>query len=252
MEPEGGDPARLNTFARKLAEDPLFMLPEGTVSPWREREMRRMRESSCNVSAIEDAAFPGVSLGKKHFSVPKAVMKRRADPPTREDELRRACEMLKRSVVLRRDANKSPVAGKGEGKQEKESHEPQMDATGKGKQEIECLNPQVLDPASNTTAMDDLPDSNRATALESVPANVTDTSPPSSNDQPTAAEIIDNAISAATAEVGSVEKFRELVGRYFNDIPVENSAALPEELVEVLEKLGIKSNTPEWKTGKKK
>ena len=235
MEPEGGDPARLNTFARKLAEDPLFMLPEGTVSPWREREMRRMRESSCNVSAIEDAAFPGVSLGKKHFSVPKAVMKRRADPPTREDELRRACEMLKRSVELRRDANKRPVAGKGE-----------------GKQGIECLNPQTLDPVGNSSTMADLPDSNCTTALESVPANVTDTSPPSSSDQLTAVEIIDNAISAATAEVGSVEKFRELVGRYFNDIPVENSAALPEELVEVLEKLGIKSNTPEWKTGKKK
>lgn len=65
-----GDPAKLSTFAKALARDPLFMLPKETTSPF----VARLRADSVRPDGVvmyydskgtEDAGFPGVSLDKK-------------------------------------------------------------------------------------------------------------------------------------------------------------------------------------------
>jgi len=101
----GGDPPKLNTFAAKLAQDPLFMLPKGTESPWREREMKRMMEGSHNAKDNEEYGFPGVSLKKKVFSVPKSMQKPRARPPAQDTRPNRASEMPRPARESRLDTD---------------------------------------------------------------------------------------------------------------------------------------------------
>jgi hypothetical protein len=64
--------------------------------------------------------------------------------------------------------------------------------------------------------------------------------------------IQDNGLRTVAVNVGSVRLFEELVRRYNSSAIAQNSATVPEGLVEELEKLGIKANLPEWKAGKKK
>lgn len=198
------DPAKLNTFARKLAEDPLFMLPQGTGSPWREREMRRMKVRS-RYKTVEESAFPGVSLKKKVFSVPQDKRRPRAGRRARDTGLNMTSEMLKPRMY----ADERLAAGKGKGKQKKDSLEPQM-----------------VDPASSTTPTAELPDTNRPTAprRNSAPAHSIDI-PTSSSAQSTAPGINDPGLQAVAA----------------------NGAAIPEELVGEFEKLGIQADFPHWK-----
>jgi len=229
-----GDPAKLNTFAKKLAEDhPLFMLPQGTRSPWREREMRRMKVRS-RYKAVEESAFPGVSLKEKVFSVPKKLSR-----PARKPRI---------------GADERLAAGNGKGKQKKDSLEPQM-----------------VDLASSTMPTADLPNASRTTAprRNSAPANLADILP-SSSAQSTAPSINDTGLEAVAANVGNVQEFAEAMGlktltvnvgndsefaeavrRHNSSVIAANGAAIPEELVGEFEKLGIQADFPQWKKGKK-
>jgi hypothetical protein len=234
----GGESPKLNTFAAKLAEDPLFMLPKGIESPWREREIKRMMEGSHNNKDNEEYGFPGVSLKKKVFSVPKSVQKPRARPPPQDTRPNRASEMPRPAREPKLDADERPVVGRLKGKERKKYKESQM-----------------VDPASGTMPTADLPDASRPTAprRKSAPANVVDIPPlTSSISQPTASGIQDNGLKTVAVNVGSVRLFEELVRRYNSSAIAQNSATVPEGLVEELEKLGIKSNLPQWKVGKKK
>ena len=97
---------------------------------------------------------------------------------------------------------------------------------GKGKQKKDSLEPQMVDPASSTTPTAELPDTNRPTAprRNSAPAHSIDI-PTSSSAQSTAPGINDPGLQAVAA----------------------NGAAIPEELVGEFEKLGIQADFPHWK-----
>jgi hypothetical protein len=202
------------------------MLPEGTESPWREREIGRMMEGSHNRPVVEEPAFPGVSLKKKVFSVPQQGVRK-----SRVDSLAQV--------------------GTGEGKQKKEYQEYQMEADGKGKQRTRRLEPQkIKNPAGSAMPTANLPGASRAIALktESVPANLADLSP--SGGQSTASELTND-----------IRTFKEFVRTHnSNEIAAciaASIAAAPEEDIEKAEKLcealsGIKINFSQWKSGAKK
>jgi len=63
-----GDPDKRSTFAKYLAEDPLFMLPSGTQSPLVTRLIASSARSEGGTyydgEETEDPGFPGVSIGK--------------------------------------------------------------------------------------------------------------------------------------------------------------------------------------------
>ena len=229
-----GDPAKLNTFARKLAEDPLFMLPQGTRSPWREREMKRMEVRSRN-KTIEDYAFPGVGLKKKVFHVPEDVRRPRAGPRARATGLSRKSEVLGPARKPIMDADERLAAGKGKGKQKKDS-----------------LEPQLGNLASGTMPTADLLDASRPIAprRNSAPANSTDI-PASSSRQSIAPGIDDTGLKAVSVNVGNVREFAEAVRHHNSSVIATSGAAIPEELVGEFEKLGIKADFPQWKAGKK-
>lgn len=224
------NPAKLNTFARKLAEDPLFMLPQGTGSPWREREMRRMKVRSW-YKTVEESAFPGVSLKKKVFSVPQDKRRLRAGRRARDTGLNMTSEILK----PRMDADERLAAGKGKGKQKKDS-----------------LEPQTFDPTSSTMPTAELPDTNRPTAprRNSASANSVDI-PTSSSANSVAPGINDPGLQAVAANVANVREFAGAVRRHNSSVIAAHGAAIPEELVGEFEKLGIQADFPQWKKGKK-
>lgn len=228
------DPAKLNTFARKLAEDPLFMLPKGTKSSWREREMKRMEVRTRN-KAAEESAFPEVSLKKKVFSVPKVVRKPRVGPRTRDTGLSRTSKMPRPARKPTSDADERMVIEEGNGKQTKDNLEPQM-----------------VDPANITKLTDDPTDAISPTTLrrKSAPANSVDI-PSSSSGQSGASDIGDTGLGTVAMNVDSVPVFEELMRRPGASVIATNSAAVPEELVGEFEKLGIMADFPQWKKGKK-
>lgn len=85
--------------------------------------MRRMREGSHRTMAVEDPGFPGVSLKKKVFSVPKAGRKPRAGPSTRNTRFNGASQTFKTTRKPILNANGRPAAGKGQAKQEAKRHD---------------------------------------------------------------------------------------------------------------------------------
>lgn len=183
---------------------------------------------------VEESAFPGVSLKKKVFSVPKKMSR-----PARKPRL---------------GADERLAAGKGKGKQKKDSLEPQM-----------------ADLASSAMPTADLPNANHPTAprRNSAPANLADI-PPSSSAQSTAPGINDTGLKDLAVNVGNVHEFAEAMGlkaltvnvgnnsefaeavrRHNSNVIAANGAAIPEELVGEFEKLGIQADFPQWKKGKK-
>lgn len=211
------------------------MLPPGTKSHWWERETRRVREGSHRHKAVEDPGFPGVSLSKKVFSVPKAGRKPRAGPSTRNTGFNEASQTFKLTTKPRRNANERPSAGKGHGKQEGKCHDSQM-----------------IDPTNITKPTAALPDASGPTALRrgSAPANLANIQLTSSISQPTTSDTRDTGLRVAAVNVGSVREFEEFVRHHNSSVMAANSVT--EELVGEFEKLGIKEDLPEWKTGEKK
>ena len=165
------------------------MLPPGTKSHWYEREMRRMREGSHRQKAVEDPGFPGVSLNKKVFSVPKVGRNPRAGSSTRNTGFNGASQTFKPTRKPRPNAHERPSARKGQGKQGGERHDS-----------------QTVDPADGTMPTADLFDASGVTALRrgSAPANLADIQLTSSISQPTTSDSRDTGLRIAAVNVGSV------------------------------------------------
>lgn len=212
------------------------MLPKGTESPWRDRELGRMMQGSRNRPVAEEPGFPGVSLKKKVFSVPKGKRKPRVDSLAQ--------------------------VGTGKSKQRKDYQEHQMEANGEGKIRDQRLEPQMINnPASSATPTANLPGADRATALERniVPANLVDLL--QSSGQSTASDFADTGLRAFGVNAGDVREFKEFVRTHnSNEIAAciaASIAAAPQEEIEKAEKLcealsGVKINFSQWRSGGKK
>ena len=195
--------------------------------------MRRLRDGSHPKKSVEEAAFPGLSLKKKVFSVSDGVRKSRASPPNKDTGLKRTSE-TKPARKPGLDADEQLVPEKGN-----------------GKQKTKYQHPQRADPASSTMSKDDLPDASRATALRTKSASAKSVDIPPSSNQSAASGMSDTGLRAVAVNVGSVREFEELVRRHNSSVIAANSAAVPEELIGELENLGIKADLPQWKKGEK-
>ena len=196
--------------------------------------MRRLRDGSHPKKSVEEAAFPGLSLKKKVFSVSDGVRKPRASPPNKDTGLKRTSEISKPARKPGLDADEQLVPEKGD-----------------GKQKTKYQHPQRADPASSTMSKDDLPDASRATALRMKSASAKSVDIPPSSNQSAASGMSDTGLRAVAVNVGSVREFEELVRRHNSSVIAANSAAVPEELIGELENLGIKADLPQWKKGEK-
>jgi hypothetical protein len=214
------DPIEKRTeFARKLADDPLFMLPKGVESPWREREIRRLREFSHNDKAVQDAGFPGISLEKKRFFVKKGKRMTGAGPSaqnTRFDETSGKLASTRRSGT---DADERPVITNGKAKQDEGSRKLQMGTDGEGQQEDDS---QDVSLASNAMPTTGLPDSSRS-------------------------DIKDAARRAVVANASEVRESSQLVKSYNSPVVAAGIEEAPDDIGELageLAELGIRSDLP--------
>lgn len=118
-----GDPEKRSTFSKKLADDPLFMLPKEIQSPWMKRKLKD--PAYYDGKSTEDSGFPGVSLNANHAS--KELKAANVDRPKRSAESSRvsARPELIQNVEARSDQKQLPPKGKG--KQRQECREPAVD-----------------------------------------------------------------------------------------------------------------------------
>ena len=233
------------------------MLRKGIESPWRKREMRRLKESSYNNKAIEDAAFPGVSLKKKQFSVKKAVPETRTGTSAQHAPSKQALAKFDSAKEPALSTDDHQMVEKGKAEQKQECYETDTGAKGNGRQGEESLKPRRAPPSSSTVPTADLPDPSRVTELKrkKVPDKAAELPPSLSSDQCATSDIQDVAKRAAVVNVGKVRDSSQLVKSYNSPVVEAKNQEQPsdvEELVGKIEELGILSNLPQWKTGERK
>jgi hypothetical protein len=225
------------------------MLPEGEESPWRKRETRRLKGSSRYYRALEDAAFPGISLQNKHFSVKKSEHITRAGPPIRIAGLGKKYATLAPARQTRLDVDKRPVSGNGKAGQKEGCHDSRMGAGGQSRQEDECLESRSVLPASSTVPTTDASDPSRAAELKRKRASVVlaNLPPSTSSGQSDGPEIKDAARRALVANASEVRESSQLVKSYNSPIvkaEAEQGPSDVEELGESLAELGIRADLP--------
>jgi len=241
------DPIEKRTeFARKLADDPLFMLPKGVESRWREREIRRLREFSHDDKAVQDAGFPGVSLEKKQFFVKKDRRRKRAGPSaqnTGSDEMSGKLTPTRRSGL---DADEQPVITNGKAKKEEGSREPQMGTDGEERQEDDSQDVPLASSPRPTTSPPD-PSCAAGPKRERVPDVIADLVLSPSGRQSDSSDIRDPARRAVVANASEVRESSQLVKSYNSPIVKAETEEVPGDIRELageLAKLGIKSDLP--------
>lgn len=106
-----GNPDRRSTFAKKMAEDPLLMLPSDVQSFWMKWKMRDSAYYDGKWS--EDSAFPGVSIHENRL--PERPVAAKAGPATRSAESDQASSVKPeptQDVEANPDQQQSPPKGK--------------------------------------------------------------------------------------------------------------------------------------------
>lgn len=232
------------------------MLPKGKKSNWRKREMRRLKESTPkDYKASEEAAFPGVSMKDKVFSVKKRGRRRIAGPSARSagsDEV-----SAKPKETPEAHADECQMAGNENNEQKNGSSESQMGAKGKGKQRIECQESQTASPTTKPTPTTGAPDATPVTGTKrKMTREVLVEAPQASRSAQWASpDTLGLGTRVVTVSVGSVREFTEFVKRQNPRVTVHGNTESSQRVMELigqLDELGIRTGPPEWDVPKDK